>query len=118
MPSVKHLGPRNTLFLVYGALVVAVVSCQLVAGIKSRSANPLPAGCFLPGVVPGNPPSTVPAQPLVRIANLIPTSDLIDVCMRPAGASSWGNPILLNGGTGTDDAGAIADNGCAAAASS
>ncbi len=49
MPFVKRLGPKNTLFLVYGALLVAVVSCQLVAGIKSRKADPLAVGaCNLP----------------------------------------------------------------------
>jgi hypothetical protein len=44
---------------------------------------------------------------MVRVANLAPTSDLVDVCIRPSGSSDWGRPILLDGGLSCADAGEL-----------
>jgi hypothetical protein len=94
---------RTTLLLAYAAmLLVAAVGCQLVAGLQSRTLDPIGVGCSLPSG-PG---------PRVRVANLAPTGDLVDVCLRLAGAPSWGRPVLLDGGT--TDAGL--QPGCATSA--
>jgi hypothetical protein len=69
---------------------VALVSCQLVAGIESRHYDPVLSGCTLP---------SSPGGPQVRVANFVPTSDLVDVCFRSSGTSDWGRPVLLDGGT-------------------
>ena len=83
-------GRRDNLLFAFGALLAALVGCQLVAGIETRKLDPINAGCVLPSGGAG---------PQVRVANLAPRSDLGDVCIRSAGSSSWGRPILLNGGT-------------------
>ncbi|HEY8038148.1 MAG TPA: DUF4397 domain-containing protein, partial [Polyangiaceae bacterium] len=89
----RGLGRRKTLLLAYGALLLvalaAVVSCQLVAGVETRKLDPILAGCTLP----------TGSGPLVRVANLVPTDDVVDVCIRSAGASSWGRPVIRDGGT-------------------
>ena len=95
MLGTTKLGQRKTLLLAYGALLGAVVSCQIVAGIENRNVDPLDPGCVLPSAA---------GFPQVRIANFVPTSDVVDVCLRPAGASSWGRPVLLNGGIDSADA--------------
>ena len=74
--------------LALGAALVVMAACQLVAGIQSRTLDPTHGGCTLPSG----------SGPQVRIANLVPTADIVDVCIRPAGGS-WGEPIILNGGT-------------------
>lgn len=89
MTWTTRFGRRNTLVLAFGGFVLLLASCQLVAGIESRKLDPVLSGCTLPqtGVVQ------------VRVANLVPTSDVVDVCLRPSGTSDWGRPIILNGGT-------------------
>ncbi|HEY1692905.1 MAG TPA: hypothetical protein VGG39_12130 [Polyangiaceae bacterium] len=82
--------PRGKLLAAFGLLLLAIAGCQIVAGIENRTANPLNQGCVLPPATSGGYN--------VRIANLAPTSDQVDVCMRPAGKSDWGLPVLLNGG--------------------
>jgi hypothetical protein len=84
------LGRRNTLLIGYGAVLMAVVSCQLVAGISTRKLDPVPTGCALPA---GG------AAPRVRFADLVPTSDVVDVCVRASGTSSFGRPLVLDGGS-------------------
>ncbi len=84
------------------AALMALAACQLIAGTGTRELNPEHAGCALPT---GSGPS-------VRIANLVPTADVVDVCIRPAGGS-WGEPIVLSGGT---DCGSSKYFGSAAAA--
>jgi hypothetical protein len=88
MLGTTRLGQRDTLVLAYSAVLLVAVSCQIVAGIETRQPDPQASGCVLPA---GNGPQ-------VRIANLVPTGDVVDVCIRPAGTASWGRPVLLNGG--------------------
>ena len=71
-----------------GSSLLALAACQLIAGTESREANPFPTNCALPSG-PG---------PQVRVANFVPNSDVVDVCIRPAGGS-WGEPIILGGGS-------------------
>jgi hypothetical protein len=96
MLGTSGLGRRNTLLLAYGIALLAIVSCQLVAGVDTRHLDPLGVGCTLPGG----------SGPQVRVANFVPTSDVVDICIRPAGTTTWGRPVLINGGVdGPSDAG-------------
>jgi hypothetical protein len=70
------------------ALALATAGCQLLAGIETRQADPLSDKCKLPASVPGD------GSGKVRLINLLPSDDHIDVCLRPTGASSYGRPIL------------------------
>jgi|GEM_PF-517915 len=81
--------------LAYAALLAVAASCQAVAGIDSRKLDPPP-----PDGVCNFPTYITNTGPLVRVANLVPTSDVVDICIRDAGASSWGRPLLFEGGTG------------------
>ena len=72
-----------------GSSLLALAACQLIAGTESREANPFPPGCALPAGA---------GLPLVRFANFVPNADVVDVCIRPAGGS-WGEPIILGGGS-------------------
>ncbi|HEX3343537.1 MAG TPA: hypothetical protein VHS09_03145 [Polyangiaceae bacterium] len=90
--------------LAFVGLLLALVGCQLVAGITTRKVDPINPGCVLPSASGG---------PLVRVANLVPTSDLVDVCIRTAGSADWGRPILLDGGTDCADAGELGAAGFA-----
>jgi hypothetical protein len=63
--------------------------CQLVADVESRQLDPIQPGCSLPS---GN-------GPRVRVANFVPNADAVDVCIRASG-TSWGEPLVLNGGSG------------------
>ena len=80
---------RRRLFLALAATLLALVGCQLVAGIGSRSSDPLAPNCALPQG----------SGPQVRVANLAPTSDQVDVCIRVAGTSDWGRPAVNGNGT-------------------
>jgi hypothetical protein len=71
-----------------GSTLLAVAACQFVAGTEDRTANPLQSGCQLPSG----------SGPLVRFANFVPDASVVDVCIRSAGGS-WGEPIVLNGGS-------------------
>jgi hypothetical protein len=71
------------------AVAAALSACQYLAGVQSRSADPLPSGCVLPSG-PG---------PQVRVANFVPSADFVDVCIRPSGGA-WGEPLILGGGSG------------------
>lgn len=75
--------------LALSSLVLAFGACQLVAGVQSRSLDPVPSGCSLPGG----------SGPEVRVADFVPDDSAVDVCIRPSGAS-WGEPLILSGGTG------------------
>lgn len=75
--------------LVLGMTLLALAACQLIAGTESRTSNPEHGGCALPSG----------KGPQVRIANFVPDTSIVDVCIRPAGGS-YGEPIILNGGTG------------------
>ena len=81
--------PRAVGLLALGALLFFFAACQLVAGVQSRELDPVASGCSLPGG----------SGPRVRFANLAPNADVLDVCIRSSG-SSWGEPIILNGGSG------------------
>jgi len=84
------LGRRNTLLIAYAAVLMAVVSCQLVAGISTRKLDPIASGCALPASGVG---------PKVRFADLVPTADVVDLCVRVSGTSSFGRPLVLDGGS-------------------
>jgi hypothetical protein len=83
--SIRGLG-----LLAIAATLVVIAACQYVAGVQSRSADPIGSGCSLPSNA---------SLPQVRIANLATTADVLDLCIRPAG-ESWGEPVILNGGAG------------------
>jgi len=76
------------LFLL-GSMLLAVAACQLIAGTETREANPEVTGCALPSG----------KGPQVRIANFVPTADVVDVCIKASGNGNWGEPLILNGGT-------------------
>jgi len=98
MLGTTRFGRRNHLLLAFAGVLATLVGCQLVAGISARKLDPINPGCVLPSTGGG---------PQVRVANLAPTSDLVDVCIRNAGSADWGRPILLDGGTSCADAGAL-----------
>jgi hypothetical protein len=85
----RRLGRRDNLLSAFAAVLLALVGCQLVAGIQTRKLDPINAGCVLPSG----------SGLHVRVANLVPTGDLVDVCIRNTGTSDWGRPVLLDGGT-------------------
>jgi hypothetical protein len=107
MLDLTRVPRRRTVLFAYAALMVVVVSCQIVAGVQSRTLDPIGVGCVLPSG----------SGPKVRVANLAPTGDLVDVCIRASGSSSWGLPIFLNGGTtpSGQQSGCESDAGLAAA---
>lgn len=78
--------------LALGLTLLAVAACQLIAGTENRTSNPEVSGCALPSG----------AGPQVRVANFVPDSSVVDVCIRPSGGS-WGEPLILNGGTDCGD---------------
>jgi hypothetical protein len=82
-----------------GLGLAAIAACQAIAGVESRSVDPPPpgpdAGCVL----------TTDGPAHVRFLNLVPSGDKVDVCIRPAGASSYGRPVFRNGGA---DCGSLA----------
>jgi hypothetical protein len=100
MLGTTRLGQRQTLLLAYAAVLLAAVSCQIVAGIETRKLDPLTQGCSLPSGGSG---------PQVRVANLYPSSDVVDLCLRPSGTTDWGRPLLLNGGVMSDGGPGCAD---------
>jgi hypothetical protein len=86
---VDRRGTRIGGVLAIAACLQLLVACQLVAGVQSREADPIASGCALPSGT----------GPQVRVANFVPNADSVDVCIRVSG-TSWGEPIILNGGTG------------------
>src|SRR5262245_21385192 len=74
------------------ALGLATASCQLVADIETRKADPLSQGCQLPPFSPND------GGGKVRLINLLPSETTIDVCVRASGAGSYGRPILRSSG--------------------
>ncbi len=93
----KLVGPQQTRtfgLVALGSLLMVFAACQLVAGVQSRTLDPIAYGtCSLPT---GTGPS-------VRFANFAPTSQAVDVCIRATG-TSWQEPLILNGGTGCTQA--------------
>src|SRR5262245_24379772 len=79
--------------------LVVLASCQVIAGVESRSVDPTTAGPRAGCSVATDGPAHV------RYANLVPANDKVDVCIRPAGAASYGRPIFRNGG---EDCGSLA----------
>ncbi len=86
----RSRNPRAVGLLALAALLTVFAACQLVAGIQSRTLDPILPGCSLP---------TSGSSAYVRFANLAPNADALDVCIRATG-SSWGEPLILNGGSG------------------
>ena len=88
---------RSTLLYTSGALfVIAVVGCQAIAGIQSRTADPLLTGCNLPGVAG----TALTGNGKIRVVNLGTNSATgnADFCVRASGTTSWGRPIFRDGG--------------------
>ena len=100
MPYGSKRGAALMVGLVAIAGLLAVAACQLVAGVQSRTLDPEHSGCTLPSG----------AGPQVRVANFVPASGAVDVCLRATG-SAWGEPILLNGGTGCGQPGFFGEKG-------
>jgi hypothetical protein len=73
----------------------AAQGCQAIAGIQTRTTDPLLTGCSLPGI---GIPSTGNGQ--IRLANLGTSSATgnADFCVRTSGSSDWGRPLFRDGG--------------------
>jgi hypothetical protein len=82
--------PRAVGLLALAALLMVFAACQLVAGVQSRSLDPILSGCKLP---------STGSNAMVRFANLAPNADALDICIRTTG-TSWGEPLILDGGSG------------------
>ncbi len=80
---------RYSLLLTAGAIVVAgIAGCQAIAGITTRTTDPLLTGCSLPTTGNGR----------VRLVNVAAVAGNTDFCIKPSGTSSWGRPIFRDGG--------------------
>jgi endonuclease/exonuclease/phosphatase family metal-dependent hydrolase len=60
----------------------------MIAGVDEREFDPRRDGCTLPEV----------RGAAVRFVNAFPSDARVDVCVRAAGAASWGRPIVREGG--------------------
>jgi hypothetical protein len=78
------------------ALGLATASCQVLADIETREADPLSDTCKLPLIAAGD------GSGKVRLIHLLPTTETIDVCIRPAGAASYGRPVLRSASRSTN----------------
>jgi hypothetical protein len=74
------------------ALGLALTSCQVLADIETRGADPLPRTCVLPPATAGD------GNARARLAHLLPTTERIDVCVRLSGGPSYGRPVLRSSG--------------------
>jgi hypothetical protein len=74
----------------------AAQGCQVIAGIQTRTTDPLLTGCNLPGV--GGTASTGNGK--IRLVNLgtNSTTGAADFCIRTSGTTDWGRPIFRDGG--------------------
>jgi len=90
--------------LVVLALGLAVTSCQAVADIEAYEPDPLPKSCVLPKWVPGT------GAGRVRLAHVFPSTENVDICVRPSGAASYGRPTFRGSGL---DKGTICGKGLA-----
>ena len=78
--------------LVVLALGLVATSCQAIADIEKYEPDPLPAKCELPVWVAGT------GVGRVRLANVLPSVEPIDLCVRTSGAASWGRPVFRSSG--------------------
>ena len=88
---------RSSSLWISGTLfVIAIAGCQAIAGIQSRTTDPLVTGCTLPGVA--GTASTGNGK--IRLVNLSTSTQTgnADFCVRTSGASSWGRPVFRDGG--------------------
>jgi hypothetical protein len=69
-------------------VVIGLASCQLVAGVETRNVDPILPGCTLPTEGTGQ----------LRIANLVPSANNADFCIRTSG-QAYKRPILRDGGS-------------------
>src|SRR6202042_1754250 len=83
--------------LCVGAIASGGIALSACGNAKLSLGTNNDPGCTLPGPgTSGSGPAMPPAYDgLVRVANLVPTSDLADVCIRASGSTSWGLPILF-----------------------
>jgi hypothetical protein len=68
-----------------------IAACGLVVGVEDRKVDPVLAGCNLP--------ASGPAQ--IRLANLLPSKDVVDVCIAPAGEPYF-RPLYRGAGSSCD----------------
>jgi endonuclease/exonuclease/phosphatase family metal-dependent hydrolase len=73
---------------VWGAALLALGACQVIAGVEDRELDPRLEGCTLPA---GDGAK-------LRFVNAYPSDQRVDVCVRATGTASWGRPILREGG--------------------
>ncbi len=90
--------PSSVLSAAGAALVIAVAGCQVIGGVRTWNADPMPpvGVCNLPSTGEG----------LIRLVNAANVSSpsgatAADFCIRPAGSSAWGRPIFRDGGQDT-----------------
>jgi hypothetical protein len=78
---------------------LAVIACQAIGDLQSRTADPLPAAksCALPGPANGNGKIR-----LVNVASegngVLASQNLADFCIKPSNTSDWGRPVFRDGG--------------------
>ena len=79
---------RSSLLFTSGALfVLGIVGCQALAGIQTRTTDPLLTGCSLPASGNGR----------IRLVNVAAVAGNTDFCVRTSG-TAWGRPIFRDGG--------------------
>lgn len=87
LPTARHV------LVLAGALAAAIalpsgLGCQVLLDIESRTADPIAPGCALPQGGPNR----------IRLANLLPARDGVDVCIKASGAEAYGRPVFRDGG--------------------
>lgn len=70
------------------AAVLALTGCELIANLERRTLDPIGEGCTLP----------VEGDAHVRFANLLPSPDAVDFCVRSSG-QAYRRPVLRGGGS-------------------
>lgn len=68
--------------------VLALAGCERIANLERRTLDPIGEGCTLP----------VEGDAHVRFANLLPSGDAVDFCIRSSG-HAYHRPVLRGGGS-------------------
>lgn len=72
----------------FAPVFLAIAGCQVIAGVETRTVDPLVDACALPSVGEGR----------IRVANVVPNDARVDFCVRPTGGAYF-RPVLRGGGT-------------------
>lgn len=74
--------------LAFAATTATVLGCQLVAGIEDRAEDTVKPGCALPAGT----------EHLVRVANLRPSAEAIELCIKPSDDAKYKRPLFHDSG--------------------